>query len=273
MSIIGPTTYGVLKNLVQPDLPKEKRYKDLVKILLGHYMPKPLKISERFKFNKRNQKEGESVNLYVVELKILSIHCEFGAFLPEALRDRLVCGLRSETTQKKLFSETNLDFDKAVQISHAKETAEKDTLAFFSSETAAHNVEATKSVRKLENRKKFQKKHAEECFRCGNNHYSSECRFKESKCLKCQKPGHFSKKCPPRKKPDKPAFFVDRGNGNTSDSEDSICSIFCTNKTASSNKKFTVKITVGRENVLVDTGSVRTIIGESVLRTPGRMLL
>lgn len=85
------------------------------------------------------KKDGESVNLYVVELKILSIHCEFGAFLPEALRDRLVCGLRSETTQKKLFSEANLDFDKAVQISHAKETAEKDILAFFSSETAAHN--------------------------------------------------------------------------------------------------------------------------------------
>lgn len=66
---------------------------------------------------------------------------------------------------------------------------------------------------------------------------------------------------------------MDRGNGNISDSEDSISSIFCTNKTDSSNKKFTVKITVGRENVLVDTGSVRTIIGESVLRTPGRMLL
>lgn len=102
LSIIDPTTYGVLKNLVQPDLPKEKRYKDLVKVLLGHYMPKPLVISERFKFNKRNQKEGESVNSYVVELKRQSTHCEFGAFLPEAIRDSLVCGLRSETTQKKL---------------------------------------------------------------------------------------------------------------------------------------------------------------------------
>lgn len=123
-------------------------------------------------------------------------------------------------------------------------------------------------MRKSENRKKFQRKHAEECFRCGNNHYPSECRFKESKCVKCQKPGHISKKCPTSKKPDKPAFFVDRGDGNTSDSEDSICSIFCTNETDSSNKKFTVKITVGRENVdfLEVTGSVRTIVGESVLR-------
>lgn len=61
---------------------------------------------------------------------------------------------------------------------------------------------------------------------------------------------------------------MDRGDGNTSDSEDSICSIFCTNETNSSNKMFSVKITVGRENVdfLVETGSVRTIICESVLR-------
>lgn len=130
LSIIGPTTYGVLQNLVQLDLPKGKRYKDLVNVLLGHYMPKLLVISESFKFNKRNQKEGESVNSYVVELRRLSIHCEFGAFLPEALRDRLVCGFRSDTTQKKLLSEANLDFDKAVQISHAMETAEKDTLTF-----------------------------------------------------------------------------------------------------------------------------------------------
>lgn len=70
------------------------------------------------------------------------------------------------------------------------------------------------------------------------------------------------------KKTDKPAYFVNRGDGNTSDSEDSICSILCTNETDSSTKKFTVKITVGRENVdfLVDTGSVRTFIGKSMLR-------
>lgn len=66
------------------------------------------------------------------------------------------------------------------------------------------------------------------------------------------------------KNSDNPAFFVDREDGNTSDSADSFCSIFCTNET--DNSKFTVKITVGRVNVdfLVDTGSLRTIIAESV---------
>ncbi|XP_062589261.1 uncharacterized protein K02A2.6-like [Saccostrea cucullata] len=231
LSIIGPTTYGVLKNLVQPALPKEKEYKDLVQVLRGYYMPKPLVISERFKFNKRNQKEGESVYSYVIELKRLSTHCEFGEFLPEALRvrDRLVCGLRSEAIQKKLLSETELDFDKAVKIAYAMETAEKDTLAFLTPDPGIHSVETKYSGRKSENRKKFQRQYSEECYRCGNNHNPKE-------------------------------------YDETSDSSDSICSIFCTNEKDHSRRKLTVNITVGDEEVefLIDTGSVRTIVGEAV---------
>lgn len=44
--------------------------------------------------------EGESVAEYVVALKELSIHCDFGNVLDDALRDLLVCGLYKETTQK-----------------------------------------------------------------------------------------------------------------------------------------------------------------------------
>ena len=103
LSVVGPATYGILKNLVQPALPKDKTLQEIVEALKNYYMPKPLVISERFKFNKRNQREGESVNEYVCELKKLSSFCEFGDFLKEALRDRLVCGLKSEAIQKKTF--------------------------------------------------------------------------------------------------------------------------------------------------------------------------
>ncbi|XP_053372930.1 uncharacterized protein K02A2.6-like [Mercenaria mercenaria] len=129
LSVIGSTAYGVLKNLVAPALPKDKSYADLVKLLKNHYNPKPLTISERFKFNKRNQKEGETVSEYVVELKRLSTHCDFGTFLNDALRDRFVCGLRSETIQKKLLAEEELSFDQAIKISTAMEMAEKDTVS------------------------------------------------------------------------------------------------------------------------------------------------
>ena len=42
--------------------------------------------------------------------------CAFGAFLAEALRDRFMCGLANESIQRRLLSELELDFEKAVQI-------------------------------------------------------------------------------------------------------------------------------------------------------------
>ena len=59
----------------------------------------------------------------MAELRKLADKCVFGAYLPEALRDCLVCGLRSEAIQRRLLSKEDLDFDKAYSIAHRMETA------------------------------------------------------------------------------------------------------------------------------------------------------
>ena len=41
---------------------------------------------------------------YVVTLKRLSATCDFGEFVKQALRDRLVCGLRDENIQRRLLT-------------------------------------------------------------------------------------------------------------------------------------------------------------------------
>ena len=33
------------------------------------------------------------------------------------------------------------------------------------------------------------------CYRCGGEHRASSCRFRESRCFKCQKFGHIAKVC------------------------------------------------------------------------------
>ena len=99
LTIIGKSTYALLRNLLQPSLPKDKTFEDITEILKKHYQPALSVIAERFQFHKRTQKEGESVAEYVAELKRLLNHCQFEAYLDDALRDRLVCGLRKESTQ------------------------------------------------------------------------------------------------------------------------------------------------------------------------------
>ena len=62
---------------------------------------------------------------YVAALCKQAEHCNFGHTLDEMLRDRLVCGIASAAVQKRLLTESELTFTKAVTIAQAVELAEK----------------------------------------------------------------------------------------------------------------------------------------------------
>jgi len=83
LTAIGGPAYELLQNLVSPATPKDKSLTELKSTFRAHLKPKPLTIAERFKFHKRTQREGESVAEYVVVLKELSTHCDFGDFFLE----------------------------------------------------------------------------------------------------------------------------------------------------------------------------------------------
>ena len=95
-----------------------------------HFEPKKVVIAECFNFHRRNQAPDESIAEYVAKLHKLTTHCDFREYLEEALRDRFVCGLRSETTQKQLLTEAELTFQRAVEIAQAIEAAEKKSEQF-----------------------------------------------------------------------------------------------------------------------------------------------
>ena len=48
LSIVGGTTYGLLRNLLAPANPKDKSFKEIVDMLKAYFEPKPLVIAERF---------------------------------------------------------------------------------------------------------------------------------------------------------------------------------------------------------------------------------
>ena len=146
LSLIGSKTYSLLRNLVSPTRPQEKLYKDLVEVLKDHYEPKHIVIAERFHFHRRAQAGGESISEYLAELRRLSTHCEFGAYLEEALRDRLVCGLRSESIQKKLLTVADLSLVKAQEVSLGMEAAEKSAKLLKTMEPAVNKVAINESV-------------------------------------------------------------------------------------------------------------------------------
>ena len=170
LAMMGGKTCSPLRNLMTPDDPATKGYDDVVKLLDNHLSPKPLVIAERFRFHMRDQKEGKSIPVYVAELGKLSEHCDFKANLSDALRDRLVCGIKKENSQKRLLSESDLKLEKAIEIATAMESAAKDAVEL----QHQHRLD---SVHKLSKRHTFSAKPKENnkaCFRCAwSNHQIS----------------------------------------------------------------------------------------------------
>ena len=105
LSVIGPRTFKLLRNLITPAKPGDKTYAELVEVLTDHFSPKQSEIVQRSKFYSRSRKPGENISSYVAELRALAEHCNFGGTLDVMIRDRLVCGVNDDSIQKRLLAE------------------------------------------------------------------------------------------------------------------------------------------------------------------------
>ena len=101
LNAIGAKTYSLLRDLLSPAALTTKKFQQLADTLTGHFEPKPLVIAERYYFYQRSQKANESVQEYLAELCKLAQHRAFSEFLNDALRDRFLCGLRSQGWQNR----------------------------------------------------------------------------------------------------------------------------------------------------------------------------
>lgn len=194
LTVCGSKTYGLIRNIVSPDKPSDKTYDELITEIRSHLKPKPLIIAERFKFHQRKQREGETVSQFMAELRKLSEHCNFEAFLNDALRDRFVCGLTSTATQRKLLSEADLTLKKAMDIAVSMELADCESRKLKESYTLDEGKNAERAHKVFS-----------QCFRCGkNNHSEDKCFYKNSKCHKCKETGHLGRVCRSRQNVNKP---------------------------------------------------------------------
>ena len=69
--------YSTLRDLTFPDKPATKTFEELVTLL------KTSSNTWKIRFYKRDQKEGESMQEYVAQLRKMSLHCGFNADLKE----------------------------------------------------------------------------------------------------------------------------------------------------------------------------------------------
>ena len=131
----------------------------------------------------------------MAELRRLASRCEFGVeYRDDALRDRLVCGLRSGSIQKKLLTTADLTLALAIEIAQGMEAADLGAKKF---QDTTEGVVQKMDV-KHESEKSSHSRDSKErvCYRCGlREHLANTCRFRDAECRRCQKRGHIARMC------------------------------------------------------------------------------
>ncbi len=181
LSSCGTETYQLIRAVVQPDKPADKTFDELVTLLKYHFTPKPSEIVQRFKFHSRSRKVGERIVSYVAALRKLSDGCNFGDNLKDMLRDRLVCGVGTDSIQRKLLAESTLTFEDALKIASAMEMADRN---FHDIHHEKPNSSVNFVNRKyLKSAKPSQPNTKQTCYRCGkDNHQPDACFYKTERC-------------------------------------------------------------------------------------------
>ena len=196
LSVCGPATYQLIRNLVSPAKPTDKTFAELVALVKEHQQPTPSFIVQRYHFNTRVQRPGESISEFVAQLRKISEHCRYGDSLDDMLRDRLVCGCLDKRLQCKLLADPELTFAKALATAKAMATAERSAKDLHGESTGqVHLMRRRPARNRRSGPPKAQPQVSSTCSRCGAAHSADSCKYKSATCHYCKKPGHLAKVC------------------------------------------------------------------------------
>lgn len=156
----------------------------IIKKFEDFYQPAKNLTYHEFCFGSRDQKEDESFNDWLVELRTLAQHCDFGDLEERMLRSRIILGIRDKGLQKKLISE-NPSYQRVVEICRIQEQGEEQFRQIRGTtegaETAAVNALARVT---------------KPCNKCGYKvHRGSRCPATGKACKKCGGLNHFAQAC------------------------------------------------------------------------------
>ena len=256
-----------------------KTFDELVKVVKDYCEPKPSSIMQRYKFNTRIRKPGETIAQYVAALRELAEHCNCGASLPVMLRDRLVCGVEHAGITKKLLAEKEgLTYAKAYETALSIEAAEKDTQTFKSHSEATGSREGIhlanrggdhkRTRNKQSDKKPAQSSFTPTCYRCGDPHYADKCKLTDVTCRYCKKKGHLEKVCRAKtKSKGKKAHYVDSQVQDDSNSEDDSYNMFALKGASCDPVIKQVYINGVLVDMELDTGASASIICEETYRS------
>ncbi|BES91778.1 Reverse transcriptase (RNA-dependent DNA polymerase) [Nesidiocoris tenuis] len=175
--------------------------KEIIGALDAYFVPKVNITFERYVFGSTNQGDDEPIDEYVGTLRKLSSTCSYQALEDEMIRDRLVLGIKNESTRKQLLMDSELTLQKAIDICRANELADSQMKRITKAETS-ENVNKIFRQRQGSFRKPLKGRNNKAdrkipCKYCGNvhKHDRRKCPAYGEKCKLCFRYNHFASVC------------------------------------------------------------------------------
>ena len=143
----------------------------------------------------------------MTDLKNKASLCEFTTLKDSIIRDRIVCGIRSDEVRARLLRDPDITLVKAIDACRAAETSQTQLKGlteekpidfvqkrgiFKPRQNPAKNG-AAQQPHKQQPRK--DPSHSYKCQRCGYTHEKKKCPAFGKKCRNCSKLNHFAKMC------------------------------------------------------------------------------
>ena len=193
------------------------KYDIVIKKFDDYCSPMKNETYERYVFRCRLQKEGESFEQFLTDIRLKCKSCNFGDISDSLIRDQIVIGILDFKVKERLLRETDLTLAKAIKICQAVETAQAQMKTFekhdddhdatgqtvhavnrqnknnrqWSKKNDKQNYKSEKHGPKSTSQQKYVKL----CKRCGSTHGPNDCPAIGKTCFKCNGKNHYSHMC------------------------------------------------------------------------------
>ena len=201
LAVIGKEANKVFRTFTWASPDDAKKIAAVVSKFEEYCIPRENTIYERFLFFTRDQRESETVDQYLTELRQIAANCDFESITPDQLlRDRLVTGTKTAKVRENLLKEKKLTLEKAIDIARAAESTAVQ-MKVMSAESGLSVVkEKEKEKEQSENVPSVSSGWIKDCRFCGRNHERRSCPAFGQICAYCKKRNHFVVKCPAKSK-------------------------------------------------------------------------
>ena len=121
LHVIGPAAFEVYNTFTWENEEDKQKVEAIMVKFAAYCIPRTNVTWERHVFNTSNQRDDETIDQYVTDLRKKVQTCQFQDLKDGLIRDRIVCGIRCDKTRSRLLKEPDLTLQKAMDICRANE--------------------------------------------------------------------------------------------------------------------------------------------------------